>query len=54
MVVIGNPPYSNFGMMNQSKWILDLLEDYKKDLNEKKLNLRNDYIKFIRFAQWRR
>jgi len=27
-----------------------LLDDYKKDLNEKKLNLDDDYIKFIRFA----
>src|SRR5260370_41785821 len=53
MVIIGNPPYSNFGMMNQSEWILGLLKDYKKDLKEKKLNVRNDYIKFIRVAQWR-
>ena len=53
MVVLGNPPYSNYGMMNKSKWISDLLEDYKKDLNEKKINLDDDYIKFIRFGQWR-
>jgi hypothetical protein len=53
MVVLGNPPYSNFGMMNKGKWILNLLEDYKKDLNEKKLNLDDDYIKFIRWGQWR-
>ena len=53
MVVLGNPPYSNFGMLNKSPWILDLLKDYKKGLNEKKLNLDDDFIKFIRFAQWR-
>ncbi|MEO8971580.1 MAG: type ISP restriction/modification enzyme, partial [Ktedonobacteraceae bacterium] len=53
MVVIGNPPYSNFGMMNKGKWILELLKDYKRDLHEKKLNLDDDFIKFIRFAQWR-
>jgi predicted helicase len=53
MIVLGNPPYSNFGMMNTSEWILELLEDYKKDLEEKKLNLREDSIKFIRFGQWR-
>ncbi|HEY1348260.1 MAG TPA: type ISP restriction/modification enzyme [Ktedonobacteraceae bacterium] len=53
MIVLGNPPYSNFGMLNKGKWILDLLEDYKKDLHEKKLNLDNDFIKFMRFAQWR-
>ncbi|HEY5234234.1 MAG TPA: type ISP restriction/modification enzyme [Verrucomicrobiae bacterium] len=53
MVVIGNPPYANFGMMNKGEWILQLLEDYKTDLNETKLNLDDDFIKFIRFAQWR-
>ncbi len=53
MVVMGNPPYSNFGRMNQGKWIRGLLEDYKKGLHEKKLNLDDDFIKFIRFAQWR-
>ncbi len=53
MVIIGNPPYSNFGMMNKGHWILELLKDYKRDLKEKKLNLDDDFIKFIRFAQWR-
>jgi len=53
MVVIGNPPYSNFGRMNRGEWILDQLKDYKKDLNEKKLNLDDDFIKFIRWGQWR-
>ncbi len=53
VVVLGNPPYSNYGQMNRGEWILDLLRDYKKDLNETKLNLDDDFIKFIRFAQWR-
>ena len=53
MVIAGNPPYSNFGMMNRGNFILKLLNDYKKDLNEKKLNLDDDFIKFIRWAQWR-
>jgi predicted helicase len=53
LVVLGNPPYSNFGQMNRGKWILSLLEDYKRGLAEKKLNLDDDFIKFIRFAQWR-
>ncbi|MBM3474001.1 MAG: hypothetical protein FJX75_12090 [Armatimonadetes bacterium] len=53
MVVIGNPPYSNFGRLNKGPWIMGLLEDYKRGLHEKKLNLDDDYIKFIRFAQWR-
>ncbi len=53
LAIIGNPPYSNFGMMNKQPWILDLLKDYKKNLNEKKINIDDDYIKFIRFAQWK-
>ena len=50
-VVIGNPPYSNFGMMNKIPFILRLLDDYKRDLEEKKLNLDDDFIKFIRLTQ---
>ncbi len=53
LVVMGNPPYSNFGQLNRNEWILGLLDDYKRDLNEKKLNLDDDFIKFIRWAQWR-
>jgi len=53
LVVLGNPPYSNFGRMNRGKWILSLLDDYKRDLHERKLNIDDDFIKFIRFAQWR-
>ena len=52
MVVLGNPPYS-VSSLNRGEWIDTLLEDYKKDLHEKKLNIDDDYIKFIRFAQWR-
>ncbi|MBI5291438.1 MAG: hypothetical protein HY872_06135 [Chloroflexi bacterium] len=40
-------------MLNKNEWISGLLEDYKRDLNEKKINLDDDYIKFIRFGQWR-
>jgi predicted helicase len=53
MVVLGNPPYSNFGRMNRGSWILELLQDYKQGLNERKVNLDDDFIKFIRFSQWR-
>ena len=52
MVVLGNPPYS-VSSLNRGEWIDTLLVDYKKDLQEKKLNIDDDYIKFIRFAQWR-
>ena len=52
MVVLGNPPYS-VSSQNKGGWISELIEDYKKNLNEKKLNLDDDFIKFFRFAQWR-
>ncbi|MDQ2973834.1 MAG: N-6 DNA methylase [Acidobacteriota bacterium] len=52
MVVTGNPPYS-VSSQNKGDWISELIEDYKTDLNEKKLNLDDDFIKFFRFAQWR-
>lgn len=51
-VIVGNPPYSNFGQLNKSPFILGLLEDYKRNLDEKKLNLDDDFIKFVRFAQY--
>lgn len=51
-VVIGNPPYSNFGQLNKNPFILGLLEDYKRGLDERKINLDDDFIKFVRFAQW--
>ena len=50
MVMIGNPPYS-VSSNNRSPWILNLLDDYKKGLNERKINLDDDYIKFIRLGQ---
>ena len=50
-VVIGNPPYSNFGQLNKIPFILDLLEDYKRGLEERKINLDDDFIKFIRYGQ---
>ncbi|MDP2897030.1 MAG: type ISP restriction/modification enzyme [bacterium] len=49
-VVIGNPPYSNFGRMNRIPFILNLLEDYKRGLGEKKLNLDDDFVKFLRLS----
>jgi len=50
MCVIGNPPYS-VSSNNKSDWILKLISEYKKDLNEVKINLDDDYIKFIRYGQ---
>jgi len=50
MVILGNPPYS-ISSSNKGEWILNLIKDYKKDLNERKINLDDDYIKFIRFSE---
>ncbi|MGD0096940.1 MAG: type ISP restriction/modification enzyme [Terracidiphilus sp.] len=49
--VIGNPPYSNFGQLNKIPFILNLLEDYKRGLDDKKINLDDDFIKFVRFSE---
>src|SRR3989344_2993597 len=50
MVVLGNPPYS-VNSSNKGEWIQNLIKDYKKNLGEKKINLDDDYIKFIRFSE---
>ena len=50
MVVLGNPPYS-VSSSNKGEWIRELIKDYKKNLGERKINLDDDYIKFIRFAE---
>jgi len=57
MCVIGNPPYSGESS-NKGKWIMDLMDDYKKEPGGKeKLKERNpkwindDYVKFLRYGQ---
>ena len=50
MVILGNPPY-NLKSKNNSTWIKSLLSIYKEGLNERKVNINDDYIKFIRLAQ---
>ena len=63
LVVLGNPPYSGISA-NINKWTERLLKEdidgtqsyYKVDgqpLGEKKLWLQDDYVKFLRFAQWK-
>ncbi|MCX6272752.1 MAG: N-6 DNA methylase [Bacteroidetes bacterium] len=63
LVIIGNPPYSGISA-NINEWTEKLLKtnldgaqsyyeiDGKK-LDEKKLWLQDDYVKFLRFAQWK-
>ncbi|HCJ78640.1 MAG TPA: DNA methyltransferase [Desulfotomaculum sp.] len=63
LVILGNPPYSGISA-NINKWTERLLKEdidgtqsyYKVDgqpLGEKKLWLQDDYVKFLRFAQWK-
>jgi len=63
LIILGNPPYSGISA-NMNPWIDKLL---KKDVNglqsyyevngkplgERKLWLQDDYVKFIRFGQWK-
>lgn len=65
-VLVGNPPYAAVSQ-NNGEWIVGLLKGvspsgratgsyYEIDgqpLGEKKLWLNDDYVKFIRMAQWR-
>jgi len=57
LVILGNPPYSGHSA-NQGDWIRRLIEDYKqvdgRPLGEKNPKwLQDDYVKFLRFAQWK-
>lgn len=56
-IIVGNPPYSE-NSANKGPWISSLIDDYKrvdgKPLGERNPKaLLNDYVKFIRFGQWR-
>lgn len=57
MIILGNPPYSGHSS-NKNPWIRSIVEDYvtpypdlRKPAQAKWL--QDDYVKFIRFAQWR-
>lgn len=57
LVITGNPPYKGHSL-NKGKWITGLIESYKqvdgRPLGEKNPKwLQDDYVKFIRFAQWK-
>jgi predicted helicase len=57
LVILGNPPYS-YDSSNKGEWISDIIREYYqvdgKPLGEKNpKGLQDDYVKFIRFAQWK-
>jgi predicted helicase len=52
LAIIGNPPYRSGASASKAERIDGLITDtYKKDLNERKVNLDDLYIKFIKFAE---
>ncbi len=56
LVITGNPPYS-VASQNKGEWINKKIADYKsidgESLRERKQLLTDDYVKFMRFAQWK-
>ena len=57
LLILGNPPYS-YQSSNTGDWIRRLIEDYKRvdgePLGERNpRGLQDDYVKFLRFAQWK-
>jgi len=57
LVILGNPPYSGHST-NIGEWIQGLIETYKQvdgePLGERNPKwLQDDYVKFLRFAQWK-
>ncbi|MHB8854540.1 MAG: type ISP restriction/modification enzyme [Ignavibacteriaceae bacterium] len=57
LVVLGNPPYSGHSS-NTGEWISNVIKEYYqvdgKPLGEKNPKwLQDDYVKFIRFSQWK-
>ena len=57
LVILGNPPYSGHSA-NKGEWISTLVRDYYacdgKPLGERNPKwLQDDYVKFLRWGQWR-
>ena len=57
LLILGNPPYS-YDSSNKGAWITGLINKYKlvdgKPLGEKNpRGLQDDYVKFLRFSQWK-
>lgn len=54
LVILGNPPYS-VSSFNKNDWIEGLMDDYKEAVRDERniQPLSDDYIKFIRFGEWK-
>ena len=51
-IVMGNPPY-NGNSRNTKPFAKLLILEYKKGIKERKNSTDNDYMKFIRYGQWK-
>ncbi len=49
-VVLGNPPYST--SISEPEWLMSLINDWKRDLNETKSDLNREEWKFLRLGQY--
>jgi predicted helicase len=57
-VVIGNPPYSGHSINNGIPWIVERIQDYRREFPDLQKPgqgkwLQDDYVKFIRYSQYR-
>jgi predicted RNA methylase len=51
LVIVGNPPYSNFGAKRGRAANSELLAAYRRDVRERKFNLSDQFIQFLRWGQ---
>lgn len=48
-IVMGNPPYSS--SISEPQWLMESLEEWKRGLNETKMDLNREEWKFLRLGQ---
>lgn len=51
LLVVGNPPYSNFGKRAISPWLAGEMRTYRPPQRELKTNLRDAFLLFLRLAE---
>lgn len=49
-VIVGNPPYSS--SISEPSWLMEIMGDWKKGLNETKSDLNREEWKFVRFSKY--
>lgn len=51
LMIVGNPPYSNFGKREISPWLTKEMKAYRPKHTERKTNLRDAFLLFLRLAE---